>query len=55
MLCYDSTNRSSFSDVGGWLRQIENHANPEVVLCLVATKSDIKDIAVSPEEGEQLA
>jgi GTPase SAR1 family protein len=55
MLCYDSTNRSSFSDVGGWLRQIENHANPEVVLCLVATKSDIKDYAVSPEEGEQLA
>lgn len=49
MLCYDSTNESSFRAVSGWLSQIENHANPEVVLCLVATKSDMKDFVVSPE------
>jgi len=41
--------------VGNWLKNIENHASPEVVLCLIATKSDVSDFAVSVEEGENLA
>lgn len=55
ILCYDSTNRTSFVNVENWLKQIENHASSEVVLCLIATKSDINDYAVSPQEGEELA
>jgi len=55
MLCYDCTNRSTFSNVTNWLTNIENQASPSVVLCLIATKSDVPDFAVRNEDGENLA
>ena len=43
VLCYDSTNRNTFKSLPGWLKQIEQHANPDVVVALVATKADLED------------
>jgi len=43
VLCYDSTNRNTFKSVPNWLKQIEQHANPDVVVALVATKADLAE------------
>ena len=40
LLAFDSTNLKSFENIVGWFGQIEEHANPDVLKVLVATKVD---------------
>ena len=55
ILCYDCTNRSSFKNLEHWIKQIEKSAEADVELCLVATKSEVVDKAVTAEEGNEFA
>ena len=41
MLVYDCTSEESFQNVRNWVRQIELHANANVVRLLVANKCDL--------------
>jgi len=42
--------------VGNWIRQIENHAAPDVKKILLANKCDLVDQKqVTKEEGEEIA
>jgi len=60
LLVYDVTDRTSFSNVKNWIRQIEQHASENVDLILVANKCDCDDSGedlrkVTFEEGSDLA
>ena len=56
LLAYDCTNRDSFGHVKDWMQQIHEHANPDVVVALVANKVDMVDArVVTPEEGRALS
>ena len=56
LLIYDCTNERSFVDINNWLRQIENHAHPNILKVLVASKCDMEnERAISKEMGEELA
>lgn len=56
ILAYDCTNQKSFDNVQTWLSQIENNANPGVLVMLIATKSDMVDqMQVAPEQGRTFA
>ena len=47
--------RKSFSNVKGWIKQIETHANETVIKFLVGTKIDLSNRVVSISEGKRLA
>lgn len=52
ILAYDCTRTESFQNVGNWVRQIENHAAPDVKKILLGNKCDLTDKkVVSKEEG----
>ncbi|ETV98683.1 hypothetical protein H310_08786 [Aphanomyces invadans] len=57
LLVYDVTDDHSFQNVRNWMRQIQQHASPNVNKILVANKCDVdpSDRAVSKEQGEALA
>lgn len=55
ILCYDSTDLKTFKNVENWLKQIHEHANPDVNIFLVATKSDLAKKQVSTEDGKKIA
>ena len=55
ILAYDCTDESSFNNVKNWVRQLEAHANPEIVKVLVSNKSDCTDKRVDSATGEKLA
>ncbi|CAI5467561.1 unnamed protein product [Closterium sp. Yama58-4] len=56
MLLYDITSRSSFNNVRGWMRSVEEHSPQGVRVLLVGTKADMDDQrSISKEEGQQLA
>jgi len=54
-LAYDVNDRKSFSNAKGWMKQIETHANADVIKFLVGTKIDLSNRVVSINEGRKLA
>lgn len=55
IITFDVGDRTSFNNIPKWLQEIRMHAIPEAHKILVGNKCDIKDRAVSKEEGEELA
>ena len=55
ILVYDCTDTKSFDDIRNWMKQIENHARPEIAKLLVASKCDIPDKKINTEEAQELA
>ena len=56
-LVYDITDNNSFNSIKSyWYEMVKNHADPEVILAVVANKSDLYDkAAVKNEEGAEFA
>merc|ERR1740115_345842 len=56
LLVYDVTDEKSFDNIRSWMRNIEQHANTEVVKVLLGNKCDMKNKrAKTHEQGEALA
>uniref|UniRef100_A0A8D0A342 Ras-related protein SEC4 n=1 Tax=Sander lucioperca TaxID=283035 RepID=A0A8D0A342_SANLU len=56
ILVYDITNRKSFDNIKNWIRNIEEHAPPDVEMMILGNKCDMNDQRqVSKERGENLA
>ena len=55
ILAYSVDDRDSFLNIESWMKQIKQHANENVCMLLVGTKSDIPNRIVSLEEGKRLA
>ena len=55
-MVYDCTQRQTFNSILNWIKQIEEHAEKDVLKVLIANKIDkSNDIVVPLEEGKQLA
>ncbi|XP_063146684.1 ras-related protein Rab-8A [Candoia aspera] len=56
MLVYDITNEKSFENIQNWVRNIEEHASPDVEKMILGNKCDMNyKRQVSREQGEKLA
>ncbi|ORZ08991.1 GTP-binding protein [Absidia repens] len=57
LLVYDITRQTSFQNVTHWLKELREHADPNIVIMLVGNKSDLSETnrAVTTEEGGALA
>lgn len=56
LLVYDVTNRNSFDKVTDWYSEIKDNAPQDVVVILVANKTDLVNLReVSTEEGQEVA
>ncbi|KAG9511023.1 Ras-related protein Rab-10, partial [Fragariocoptes setiger] len=56
MLVYDITNAKSFDNIQKWLRNIDEHANEDVVKMIVGNKCDMEDRRIiTKEKGEAIA
>lgn len=56
MLVYDITNAKSFDNIQKWLRNIDEHANEDVVKMIVGNKCDMEDRRIiAKERGEAIA
>merc|ERR1711977_712315 len=56
LLVYDVTDEKSFTNINSWMKNIQQHANTEVVKVLLGNKCDMKNKrADSTESGESLA
>ncbi len=55
VLVYDCTDERSFLDIRNWVKQIDNHAHPDIVKILVASKCDIAEKKVEAGTGKALA
>lgn len=56
ILMYDITNRSTFENVVGWMRTLNNYASNRIKVILVGNKIDMEsNRQVSYEEGKALA
>lgn len=56
LLVYDISKRQSFDNVERWLKELRDHADPNIVILLVGNKSDLRHLrAVSPEEATRFA
>ena len=57
MIVYDITNRDSFNQVEGWLKQFKSEAdNPNAVIIICGTKCDLENQRqISQQEGQELA
>jgi GTPase SAR1 family protein len=55
-LVYDVTDIDSFNALEEWIEEINQHANEQITLILVANKSDLKENRkVSTEQGSNFA
>ena len=53
VLAYDCTSEESFENVRNWVKQIEQHAMPNVKKILVGNKADLEDHKmISTQQGE---
>ena len=43
MLVYDVTNSKSFDNIAKWLRNIQEHSNPDVEKMILGNKCDMED------------
>jgi small GTP-binding protein len=56
LIVYDISKRSSFDSVERWLKELREHADPNIVIMLVGNKSDLRSQRkVSTEEAAALA
>ncbi|KAI8084922.1 GTP-binding protein [Halteromyces radiatus] len=57
LLVYDITRQTSFQNVTHWLKELREHADPNIVIMLVGNKLDLSETnrAVTTEEGGALA
>ncbi|KAI9011854.1 GTP-binding protein [Phycomyces nitens] len=57
LLVYDITRQSSFQNIEHWLKELRDHADPNIALMLVGNKSDLEETsrAVSTEEAKEYA
>ncbi|KAL9553869.1 Ras-related protein ric2 [Mucor bainieri] len=57
LLVYDITRSSSFQNVEHWLKEIRDHADPNIVIMLVGNKLDLSESSrqVTTEQGGALA
>ena len=56
LVVYDISRRDTFEGVGRWLKELREHADPNVVIMLVGNKSDLKRLrAVSTDEAVAFA
>ena len=55
ILVYDCTDQQTFNNISNWLKQIDQHANSNVVKVLVANKCDRSDKIIESEKGRALA
>jgi Ras-related protein Rab-8A len=56
LLCFDATERKTFTNVASWAAQIKENADETVAVVLVGTKVDMADKrAVTDKEAEALA
>ena len=51
---FDVTNEESFNRVSSWLRDLRNHADPNVVICIAGNKCD-KPPSFNLDAAEELA
>ena len=55
-MAYDCTNEKSFQNVKTWISSIYQHADPNIVKVLAATKIDLKgERKVTYEQGKNIA
>lgn len=56
LLVYDITNYDSFKNAEKWLKEVKEHAEPNLVTLLIGNKSDLDEKrAVKTEEGAEFA
>jgi len=55
MICFDITNRESFSGVKNWLFYIDKRVPKSVVKMLIGTKCDLDNREVTTQEAEEYA
>ncbi|MED6167847.1 Complex III subunit 3 [Stylosanthes scabra] len=56
IVVYDITSMESFGRAKKWVQQVQRHANPSLIMFLVANKADLEtDRKVANEEGEEYA
>jgi Ras-related protein Rab-11A len=51
MLAYDTTNPSTFENLGYWLQEVKRHARTSCPVVLVGTKTDLKAHRAVSEEA----
>jgi GTPase SAR1 family protein len=54
ILTYSVTDKRSFQNIEGWMKQIAVNA-PDAVIVLVGNKADLNERQVQTEDGQQLA
>lgn len=50
LLVYDVTDERSFNNIRNWIRNVEQHASPNVNKILIGNKCDMEDKRVAPRE-----
>ncbi|KAJ3683502.1 hypothetical protein LUZ60_013729 [Juncus effusus] len=56
ILVYDVTKQNTFENVKRWLKELRDHSDPNIVVMLIANKTDLRHLRVVPtEDGAQLA
>ncbi|KAL1363581.1 ras-related protein Rab5 isoform X1 [Arachis duranensis] len=56
IVIYDITSMESFARAKKWVQQVQRHANPSLIMFLVANKADLgAERKVANEEGEEYA
>lgn len=56
LLVYDITKPANFANAERWLKELKEHADPEIVIMLVGNKSDLKHIrAINTDEASAFA
>jgi len=53
LLVYDITRRETFNHLKGWLAEVREHSNKEMIIMLIGNKSDLEaKRAITYEEGK---
>ncbi|KAL1336898.1 hypothetical protein HN51_031329 [Arachis hypogaea] len=56
IVVYDITSMESFARAKKWVQQVQRHANPSLIMFLVANKADLgAERKVANEDGEEYA
>ncbi|CAD5179727.1 ras-related protein RABA2a-like [Musa acuminata AAA Group] len=56
ILVYDVTKPTTFENVSRWLKELRDHADPNIVIMLIGNKTDLKQLrAVASEDAQSYA
>lgn len=55
IIVYDVTQKSSFEDVGSWLKELREYGPSSIIIGLAGNKTDLQDRSISTVEGKQYA